>query len=80
MRDFVSIVSVVWRDPDFLVETDVQIRFVWKMKVLKAQIKSWAKLRRCEQQRRLITLEEEIRDTLKYFPRSGLCILSVIVD
>jgi hypothetical protein len=41
--DFTPIVSDVWRDPDFLLESDVQIRFVWKLKVLKAQIKSWAR-------------------------------------
>jgi hypothetical protein len=54
------------------VETDVQIRFVWKLKVLKSQIKSWVRIRRSEQQKIISSLEEEIRATLSNLPRSGL--------
>jgi hypothetical protein len=70
--DFAPIVCEVWWDPGFLVETDVQIRFVWKLKVLKSRIKSWVWIRRSEQQKRLSSLEEEIRATLSNLPRSGL--------
>jgi hypothetical protein len=38
--DFTTIVKEVWWDIGFLLEQDVQIRFVWKLKVLKARIKS----------------------------------------
>jgi hypothetical protein len=48
-EDFASIVKVIWKDPDFLTESDVQHRFVWKLKVLKARIKSWAKQKRVDQ-------------------------------
>jgi hypothetical protein len=54
--DFAPIVSDVWWDPEFLLESDVHIRFVWKLKVLRAWIKTWAKHRRCEQQKRNTTL------------------------
>ena len=53
-------------------ETDVQIRFVWKLKVLKAWIKSWARIRRSDQLKILTTLEEEIMTNLSNLPISGL--------
>jgi hypothetical protein len=44
-EEFSVIVKEVWLDPAFLVETDFQHRFVWKLKVLKNRIKTWARLR-----------------------------------
>jgi hypothetical protein len=70
--DLAPIVCDVWWDPGFLVETNVQIRFVWKLKVLKSQIKSWVRIRRSKQQKIISSLEEEIRATLSNLPRSGL--------
>jgi len=70
-EDFEHIVKDVWNDPILLAEADVQYRFVLKLKTLKARIKSWAKLKRAEQQRRLVSLEGEIRDVTAALPRLG---------
>jgi hypothetical protein len=59
--EFSTIVKEVWLDTGFLVESDFQHRFVWKLKVLKAWIKTWARLRRRAKLQRLETLEEELR-------------------
>jgi hypothetical protein len=40
--DFSSIVFEVWEDPLFLTEPCIQHRIIWKLKALKARIKSWA--------------------------------------
>jgi hypothetical protein len=70
--DFTTIVKELWLDIGFLLEQDVQIRSVWKLKVLKAWIKSWARLRRCANLKRLESLEEEIRVALLDLPRFGM--------
>jgi len=70
--DFTPIVNEVWWDADFLLEPYVHIRFIWKLKVLKARIKSWDRLRRCENQKILTSLEEEIMVYLLNLPRSRL--------
>jgi hypothetical protein len=70
--DFTSIVKELWWDTSFLLLSNVQHRLVWKLKVLKDQIKSWARLRRCAKLKRLESLEEEIRMALLDLPRSGM--------
>jgi hypothetical protein len=40
--DFSSIVFFVWKDPLSMIEACIQHRIVWKLKVLKGRIKSWA--------------------------------------
>jgi hypothetical protein len=70
--DFATIVSEVWQDPGFLEESDIQIRFVGKLRSLKVRIKSWAWIRQIEQQKKLSSLEEDIMATLSNCLRAGL--------
>jgi hypothetical protein len=63
-EEFSAIVKEVWLDLGFLVESDFQHRFVWKLKVLKSRIKTWARLHRRAKLLRLETLEEELHAIL----------------
>jgi len=58
-------------DPGFLVETDFQHRFVWKLKVLKSRIKTWARLLQRAKILRLETLEEELYVAFMTLERHG---------
>jgi hypothetical protein len=69
-NEFESIIKEIWNDHVLSAKSYVQYRFVWKLKTLKALIKSWAKQKRAVQQRRLITMEGEIRDVIATLPRS----------
>jgi hypothetical protein len=71
-EEFSTIVKEVWKDTGFLVESDIQHRFVWKLKVLKARIKSWARHRRREKLLKLETLEEELRVGYSGLSRDGM--------
>jgi hypothetical protein len=69
--EFESIVKEIWNDHVLSGKSYVQYMFMWKLKTLKSRIKSWAKQKRAVQQRRLITMEGEIRDFIAALPRSG---------
>jgi hypothetical protein len=71
-EEFTTIVKEVWLDTGFLVESDFQHRFVWKLKVLKSRIKTWARLRRRAKLHRLETLEEELRVAYSGLQRDGM--------
>jgi hypothetical protein len=70
-EDFTSIVKEVWLDLGFLVETDFQHIFVWKLKVLKTRIKTRARLLWHAKFLRLETLEEELRVAYMELQRDG---------
>jgi hypothetical protein len=69
--EFIEIVKEVWMDQGFMVESDIQLRFVWKLKVLKNMTKSWALLQRSDKLFRLEMMEEELSATLLSIPRVG---------
>jgi hypothetical protein len=59
--DFNSIVVEVWKDPLYLSEPCIQHRFIWKLKSLKACIKSWAANHKKLNAQRLLDIETEIQ-------------------
>jgi hypothetical protein len=62
--NFNSIVTEVWKDPLYLTEPCIQHRLIWKLKCLKARIKSWASTQRKHNTQRLQDLESEIQALL----------------
>ena len=66
-----NLVKEVWLDQGFLMESDIQLRFVWKLKELKNQTKTWARIHRSEKLLILEKLEEELNAALQSIPRDG---------
>jgi hypothetical protein len=60
-NDFSQIVHEVWNDQQFLQESGVQRRLVWKLKCLKQRVKIWAKQQRLQKNLKLDKLEEELQ-------------------
>jgi hypothetical protein len=69
---FSVMVKKVWADPSFLEDSDIQHHFVWKLKVLKKQIKVWARRRSREKFLRLESLEEDLRVASYLLQTDGL--------
>jgi hypothetical protein len=70
-QDFSLIVKDVWGNSTFLEEVDIQLRFVWKLKTLKARIKDWARHIRRAKLHKLETLEEDINRGLLELSKAG---------
>jgi hypothetical protein len=71
-QDFNQIVKEVWGDPIFLEELDIQLRLVWKLKILKSRIKAWARNTRREKLCKLESLEEDISRGFAEMTKEGL--------
>jgi hypothetical protein len=64
-EEVAALVSEVWKDPAFLVESDVQQRLVQKLKTLKVRLKEWAKVFNLKREERLICIEGLLKDHLQ---------------
>jgi hypothetical protein len=60
-RRILYIVHEVWNDQQFLQESGVQRRLVWKLKMLKQRVKLWAKQQRLQKHLKLEKLEEDLQ-------------------
>jgi hypothetical protein len=66
-EDYKFLVYKVWKDPKFNTELGCQRRLVWKLKELKRKTKEWAKQREGNIQKRMVSLESQIKDTFLNF-------------
>jgi hypothetical protein len=58
------IATTIWKDLTYLVESDVQQRFINKLKDLKIQLKTWSKEHIRTQEEKIKLLEESLTDLL----------------
>jgi hypothetical protein len=72
--DFSSIIFFVSKDPLSMIEAYIQHRIVWKLKVLKGQIKSWAISFIEKNTHRLAAMDSEIQ-ALKDLEAERNCLL-----
>jgi hypothetical protein len=64
-KEFVDIVIKVWNDPIFLSEGGRKIRIIRKLQELKKQTKIWHKENTIRKKDKLVSLESDIKETIK---------------
>jgi len=64
-KEFVDIVIKAWNDPIFLTEGGRKIRIIRKLQELKKQTKNWHKENPIQKKDKLVSLESDIKETIK---------------
>ena len=65
IEEFVDIVIKAWNDPIFLTEGGRKIRIIRKLQELKKQTKNWHKENPIRKKDKLVSLESDIKETIK---------------